>query len=103
MEKQLAVIELPQELEVLNTPNLGLSKDKATEHLLAFAPFMTQLTELSSGLESINFTEPSDDDSKKAREIRLAMVRFAPARRRSRTIERSLFSRRATLFKARSI
>lgn len=75
MEKQLAVIELPQELEVLNTPNLGLSKDKATEHLLAFAPFMTQLTELSSGLESINFTEPSDDDSKKAREIRLAMVK----------------------------
>lgn len=75
MQTEVAVIELPKELEVLNTPNLGLSKDKATEHLVAFAPFMSQLTELSSGLEGINFTEPTNEDAKKAREIRLAMVK----------------------------
>ena len=74
-ENQLQVIELPQELEALSKQNLGLAKEKAREHLMAFAPMVTELSQLSDQMEAINFSEPTDVDAKAAREIRLKMVK----------------------------
>jgi len=75
MAEQLAVIELPKELQEIQSLNLGLSKDKAEEHLSAFAPFVTTLTELKMKTESINFGDPSETDSKLAREVRLSLAK----------------------------
>lgn len=76
MSEQLQVMELPQELQQLAAANLGLAKEKADEHLAAFAPFMSELTELSLQMESINFETPTNEDSKKASEIRKKMVKI---------------------------
>jgi hypothetical protein len=75
MAEQLAVIELPKELQEIQSLNLGLSKDKAEEHLSAFAPFVTTLTELKMKTETINFGDPSEADSKIAREVRLSLAK----------------------------
>lgn len=75
MNQQLQVMELPQELQKLAATNLGVAKDKANEHLAAFAPFMSELTELSLQMESINFETPTNEDSKKASELRKKLVK----------------------------
>jgi len=75
MSEQLQVLELPKELQQLAAANLGLAKEKADEHLAAFAPYMSELTELSVQMEHINFETPTNDDSKKASELRKKLVK----------------------------
>jgi hypothetical protein len=49
--------------------------EKATEHAATFAPFMIIVKELSQRASAINSVNPTELDSKLAREIRLALVR----------------------------
>jgi hypothetical protein len=75
MSEQLQVLELPKELQQLAAANLGLAKEKADEHLAAFAPYMSELTELSVQMEGINFETPTSEDSKKASDLRKKLVK----------------------------
>ncbi len=75
MSTEVQVVELPKELQEVQTLNLGLAKEKAEEHLAAFVPFVSTMTELKQKTESINFTDPTTEDAKLAREIRLAMAK----------------------------
>jgi hypothetical protein len=75
MSEQLQVLELPKELQQLAAANLGLAKEKADEHLAAFAPYMSELTELSLQMEAINFETPTNEDSKKASDLRKKLVK----------------------------
>jgi hypothetical protein len=75
MSEQLQVLELPKELQQLAAANLGLAKEKADEHLAAFAPYMSELTELSLQMEGINFETPTNEDSKKASDLRKKLVK----------------------------
>lgn len=68
MSTAVQVVELPKELQEVQTLNLGLAKEKAEEHLAAFVPYVTVMTELRQKTESINFTDPSAEDAKLARE-----------------------------------
>lgn len=73
-QTQIAVVELPQELEQLKSTAVGLPVDKADRIIMSFAPSMTKLTELSMEMEKVNFESPSDLDAEIARKIRLKMV-----------------------------
>lgn len=73
--KELAVVELPKELAELKNSVTGLSVDKADKILMAFAPSMTRLTELSQEMEKINFTTPTDFDAEVAGSLRKKLVK----------------------------
>ena len=53
MSTQVQVVELPKELQEVQTLNLGLAKEKAEEHLAAFVPFVTTMTELKLKTEKL--------------------------------------------------
>ena len=75
MSNEVMAIELPEELKQIASTTIGIAKDKADEHLKAFAPFVSELTELSLQMEKINYEKPTEIDSKIAGEIRKKMVK----------------------------
>jgi len=77
--KELATIELPKELAELKNTATGLSVDKADKILMAFAPHMTRLTELSIEMDKINFDTPTDFDAEMADSLRKKLVKVRTA------------------------
>lgn len=75
MSTEITITELPKELVEIANSQPMLAKDKAQEHLAAFAPYMSQLTEYAQEMEAINFNDPTDVDAAQARSIRLKLAK----------------------------
>jgi len=72
--QELSVIEQPEFTEVVSKSKIELSK--AQQHAVAFAPSMNQYHELAAVLSDLDKVSPTAEDSKKAREARLKMVKI---------------------------
>jgi len=71
MNTEIAIIEIEEFLPVVKQSGL----EKAELYAATFAPFMITIKELSNKATTINKENPTTQDAKLAREVRLAMVK----------------------------